>query len=717
MSDLAKLDTETARALDIARELAAAGVPIFLAEPDPGHSFGYRLPGRWQQTVANPAALDHWRPGMAVCAVGGHLADFVDCDPRNGGDGSAAELRAGGGYPRSYGQQSTPSGGTHDLIVPLGTGSRDDVMPGLDVKGGRPDGEGRGFVALAPTVRKSKVTGELLAYRWTAEPDLAALAESAGIDDSGGTLAGKIAASRAQPAAYAPPPEPVGGIEGLGTAAPAERTRTAAEAMQYAGEQLALLTAAQDGSVRKTLSAVALRLGQYQHHFWPAEVIEEMLIKALWSGGVYDAASWQAEPCIREILAKKAREQQVQRQEPPAAISNPQPVVEGSAAPVDRNAPLDWAALWAADHTAVQWLPGRLAERGQQVALVGAGKAGKSLVVLDWVRCAVAGLPFLGDEARKPIRVLYADRENSRRDIFTRLVALGAQGPQDMAGLVYHSFPMWAALDTAKGAAEFLATVAAEYERAPIDLVILDTASRYIAGKENDSDTWIALYQLVQAHLKAADIAGWRLDHFGKDDTVGARGSVAKAQDVDHVWELRVTGTSESPGADGLGPVVQTGLELKRTHTRSGLGAELVTFSRTGQFADEKREAWIAGGTRHEVSGQEGIPGLGTVARRDPWEGDESDTAEAAAVLVGIFRRTFSEGNGGTKLEAKGLAVKSVTNPAGRMSKATFYQGWNRLIQEAVLARVAGTQSYKWIPLESRGELTERNKSGEFVVD
>lgn len=404
---------------------------------------------------------------------------------------------------------------------------------------------------------------------------------------------------------------------------------------------------------------------------------------------------------------------------PPEVMPSPFPVAPASEAggvPVDRNAPLDWAAVWAADHEIVRWLPGKLAERGQQVALVGAGKSGKSLVVLDWARCAVRGLPFLGDEARDPIRVFYADRENSQRDIFTRLVALGAAGPADMAGLVYHSFPSWAPLDTERGAAEFLAVVAAEHERAPLDLVILDTASRYIEGDENDSATWLALYRLVQASLKAAGIAGWRLDHFGKDDTRGARGSAAKAQDVDHVWELRVAAVSESPGAEGAGPVVRTDLELVRTHTRSGLGADQVTFSRSGQYASVDREGWLPGGTRHEV-GVAGIPGLGGVGSRDPWEGDESDTADAAAKLIGIFRRTFAEGNGGTKAEARSLAMKSDTNPGGQLSRPTFFRAWNRLIEAGVLARVANTQSYKWIPVESRDELTERNASGEFVVD
>lgn len=418
-------------------------------------------------------------------------------------------------------------------------------------------------------------------------------------------------------------------------------------------------------------------------------------------------------PGAGEFVAPANENQQA---ESSAASSEPvadQMTVPAAVAVVpDRNAPLDWPTVWAADHAAVQWLPGRLAERGQQVALVGAGKAGKSLVVLDWARCAVGGLPFLGDEARRPLRVAYADRENSQRDIYTRLVALGAQGPEDVAGLVYFSFPAWAPLDTSAGAAEFLSAIAAEHKREPIDLVILDTASRYIEGDENDSSPWLALYRLVQSKLKAAGIAGWRLDHFGKDDTRGARGSVAKAQDVDHVWELRVAGVSESPGGPDAGPVVTTALELVRTHTRSGLGAERIEFTRVGRYADDEREAWLPGGTAHEVPGPFAAP----VLAYDP-AADEALVGEATAALVGLFRRTFAKGDGGTKAEVRSLAVRSETNATGSMSRATFFRAWGELIERRVIARVKGKASYRWVPVEDRDDLVEQDDNGEYVTD
>jgi D5 N terminal like len=56
------------------------------------------------------------------------------------------------------------------------------------------DGQGRGYAFLAPTVRRSKVSGELVAYRWERPPDLGALAAAAD-DRSGEKLAAVVRAA------------------------------------------------------------------------------------------------------------------------------------------------------------------------------------------------------------------------------------------------------------------------------------------------------------------------------------------------------------------------------------------------------------------------------------------------------------------------------------------------------------------------------------------
>ncbi|MFI6814452.1 AAA family ATPase [Nonomuraea sp. NPDC050328] len=266
----------------------------------------------------------------------------------------------------------------------------------------------------------------------------------------------------------------------------------------------------------------------------------------------------------------------------------------------DRFPRVDWTAAFTTDFTAIDWLPGRLLERGQQAALVGDGKVGKSLFTLDWIWRAITGRPAFGDQPRDPVRVLYFDRENTLRDITTRLIALGATHDDlQILGdrLDYRLFPRFTgALNASEQAAkEMLALI----DQAKPDVVILDTVSRFISGKENDSDTWLELYRRIHEPLKARGVASLRLDHFGKDAEKGSRGSSAKTQDVDHVWEL--VAYDETRSYTDTIEAITTRLRLTRTHTRTGLGEDVVHLTRRGE-RDRTAGAWLPGRTRHELT-------------------------------------------------------------------------------------------------------------------
>src|SRR5450631_1723406 len=108
------------QALEIARRLARWGVPIFLARPDrdsfgqwhPGGGHGktgYWLPKAWQLTTPDPAVVDQWKPGMALCAVTGKVVDLLDTDPRNSGNATRKGLLDAGSWPTIYWQAATPS--------------------------------------------------------------------------------------------------------------------------------------------------------------------------------------------------------------------------------------------------------------------------------------------------------------------------------------------------------------------------------------------------------------------------------------------------------------------------------------------------------------------------------------------------------------------------------------------------------------------------------
>lgn len=146
--------------LEVARELARIGVPLFLAPPDPTRSTGFALPNGWQRARPDPSVADHWRLGWALCAVTGHTLDLIDLDPRSGGDLPTTTT------PYAYAEAYTPSGGRHLWVAPLRVESRDGAWPGVDVKSGTLEGIGRGFGFIAPTERASKVDGVVRPYRW-----------------------------------------------------------------------------------------------------------------------------------------------------------------------------------------------------------------------------------------------------------------------------------------------------------------------------------------------------------------------------------------------------------------------------------------------------------------------------------------------------------------------------------------------------------------------
>lgn len=150
--------------LEVARGLVRAGVPIFLGRADPSRPTGYAEALGWQRSVPDESVVDAWVPGMALCAVMGHVLDLIDVDPRSGGRLDQVDPPVN--TDSILFSAVTPSGGTHLFVAPLRVESRDGAYPGIDVKSGTEDGAGRGYAFIAPTVRASKVDGTEHAYRW-----------------------------------------------------------------------------------------------------------------------------------------------------------------------------------------------------------------------------------------------------------------------------------------------------------------------------------------------------------------------------------------------------------------------------------------------------------------------------------------------------------------------------------------------------------------------
>ncbi|KLO29575.1 hypothetical protein ABH37_13250 [Mycobacterium haemophilum] len=207
----------------------------------------------------------------------------------------------------------------------------------------------------------------------------------------------------------------------------------------------------------------------------------------------------------------------------------------------ERYPTVDWQRLFDGTPDDIDWLVPDLIAKGQSYSLVSPAKAGKSLLMLDVAAAMACGKSALGHPPQRPVRVLYVDYENSRDDLVERLRDM-AYGPEELAQLKYLSFPSLPALDSPAGGAEIVAL--AEYHDAA--LVVIDTIARVVAGEENSADTYRNLYRFTLQPLKAQRRAVVRLDHRGKGPNAGARGSSAKNDDVDVVWQL-----SQSPGPDG----------------------------------------------------------------------------------------------------------------------------------------------------------------------
>lgn len=424
--------------------------------------------------------------------------------------------------------------------------------------------------------------------------------------------------------------------------------------------------------------------GQLEHRYEAALPIVKEVANA---GLTVENAVWAAEQC-EPLMDKQAEENgyRISRDIPKMwdkadcdrladranrhlkPVPNLSKSTDESGEPQGRFDSLDWTSAWQEDFSKPDWLPGMILERGQQMTLAADGKAGKSLVVLEWCCSMVLGRPFLGHTTGEKLTILYFDKENSKSEIITRLRCIGITEkdlPELQARFIYKQFPDFSGglNDRASdGAEEFLEIVA---EVQP-DLVILDTASRFIVGKENDSDTWLQLYQLIHAPLKKAKIACIRIDHFGKDSDKGARGSSAKSQDVDHVWEL--TKEHESKEKAPEGEWVITRLKLKRTHTRTGHGDDVMSVTRKGKKTGEK--TWAEGCTSHQITGSSDLV--------------EEAATEADAYTIILAKMKANIGQSYTVKDGVEILKEAGSNAA---SESTVTRVFRQMTSDAVMKK------------------------------
>lgn len=183
----------------------------------------------------------------------------------------------------------------------------------------------------------------------------------------------------------------------------------------------------------------------------------------------------------------------------------------------------NWQEIFDRTPEQVQWLREPVLERGTLNVIYGDRGTGKSLFAQEQAA-------LLATAGRK---VLYLDNENRKVEYRDRLRDMG-YGPADLAHLLLLWFSALPPLDTREGGRDLRDLVTAT----AAELVVIDTRSRFAKGKENDSNTYIDVYNYTLAPLKKTGTTVVLLDHCGKNRELGPRGSSAKGGDIDTEWEI-----------------------------------------------------------------------------------------------------------------------------------------------------------------------------------
>jgi hypothetical protein len=352
-----------------------------------------------------------WRPGLALGAVMGHKSDGLDVDIQNGGTVAYEEMVRLGQWPTSYGRSYTPSGGTHDFIVPLRVGSHDAFAQGIDLKGGTlPDINGkthRGFLFLPPTIKASKTDDVCRAYRWAAPPDLAKLLENSMTDGSGYHIktivvnksanAAKQSTSSLVPGAFS---DPFFDDHHQN----AYRSFTLQQAWDYCTPYLEKLSRAPIGGINNELNTAAKVFSHFGEEFWSRYQAERWLLDALHYTS-YDPSgprNWLAEDTIESAFSSRGSDWKATlKTEMPQGVGAPTPgtVFDSFESMLVDASELD--SLPDPEPLIDKWL-----FRDSTARLIGQPGSYKSFVAIDMACCVALGKPWHGRNVH-PAPVLY----------------------------------------------------------------------------------------------------------------------------------------------------------------------------------------------------------------------------------------------------------------------------------------------------------------------
>lgn len=213
---------------------------------------------------------------------------------------------------------------------------------------------------------------------------------------------------------------------------------------------------------------------------------------------------------------------------------------------------VDWSLLLSSNRTQQDWFCEPILASGRGHSLYSQAKVGKSYFTLPMAAKCSQGEAWLSMPEQEPRHILYADHEMTESDLWERIQDFGYDAKSDLSHLHYCLLPASEGLDTLQGGRD-LVEAALDLK---CELVIIDTLSRALEGEENSADSLRRFYKYTGQKLKTHKITMLRLDHSGKDEVKGTRGTSAKADDVDIVSRIRRLNDEQ--------------IEIQVTHTRIG---------------------------------------------------------------------------------------------------------------------------------------------------
>lgn len=537
--------------------------------------------GQWQNhATTDPATIESWWThlyrdhGVGIATGGGLFVLDVDVSGDKVGDETLQDLEDAYGPLPETPTVVTGSGGRHYYFkAPAGMVIRNDagkrLGAGLDIRG-----EG-GQVVAPPTL------GTLQRYEWELSPTETPVAP-----------APPWLLALLQPPAPAPPPTPAPAVDPGESIAATYNAETNWHGLLTA-DGWTLTATLPDGECRWTrpgkderagISATTGHGGGDYLKVFTSSIPELEQDRAYSRFGYLAATAYGGDrsQCARALRnAQAPTVPTITPWQPSAAL----PVTEG-ATRIELAHLVDWGRFWDDDHSDEEWIAYPVIPTGRAISLYAPAKAGKSTVTLAISAAVATGRPVLGKRTHPVAEVLYLDYEMTPADLQQRLLELGYGPDDDLSHLHYALLPSMPPLDTVEGAVALLEVV----DATGAQLVIVDTFGRAVAGEEDHADTVRDFYRHTGLSLKARGITYLRTDHSGKDVAKGMRGSSAKNDDVDIVWQLTRADTKEGHG-----------IRLSRTHSRISWVPDEVKIARVE--TDEGYDYRITGDVKLRPNG------------------------------------------------------------------------------------------------------------------